>query len=307
MKKPIVNLMLAVLVTTAAQPAAAVTKVFACEPEWAALAREIGGGKFETYSATTALQDAHKIQARPSLIAKFRQADLVICTGADLEVGWLPALVEKANNPRVLPGSKGYIEASRHVDMLEVPVVVDRSMGDVHPDGNPHIQTDPRNITKVAAVLAQRLALIDPASARHYSQQHEAFLKRWLEAISLWEEKAAPLKGVRFVAMHKDWSYMARWLGLVQVGTLEPKPGLPPSAAHLAQLVDDLKQQPADVILLAAYQDRKAAEWLSQRNGAPIIELPFTVGGSASADDLLGLYASTLDVLLTAVGKKTAP
>ncbi len=306
MRKLLITLLFLGAAATA-QPVAAALKIFACEPEWAALAREIGTDKVETYSATTALQDVHKIQARPSLIAKFRQADLVICTGAGLEEGWLPALISKANNPRVLSGGNGYLEASRYVEMIEVPAAVDRSMGDVHSAGNPHIQTDPRNLPRIAEAIAKRMAQLDPANGAHYKQRNTEFLQRLQLAVTHWETKAAPLKGLRFVAMHKDWSYLARWLGLVQVGTLEPKPGLPPSAAHLARLVEDLKQKPADVILLAAYQDRKAAEWLAQRTGAPIIELPFTVGGNEFADDTLGLYAATIDALLVATGKAAAP
>src|SRR5690242_19631142 len=142
-------------------PAAAAINVFACEPEWAALAQDLGGDKVAAVSATTAFQDPHHIEARPSLIARVRSADLVICSGSDLEVGWLPLLLSQSGNGRVQPGSPGYLEASQFVRRLEVPAVLDRSLGDVHPGGNPHIQTDPRNIAKVAGVLAQRLAAVD--------------------------------------------------------------------------------------------------------------------------------------------------
>ena len=146
-------------------PAHAALRVFACEPEWAAVAREIGGDKVETSSATSPDQDVHYLQARPSLIAQVRRADLVFCTGADLEVGWLPVLLRQAGNAKVQPGQPGYFEAASAVSMLEVPTSVDRSQGDVHPFGNPHIQTDPRNIAKVAAAVAERLAKLDVADA----------------------------------------------------------------------------------------------------------------------------------------------
>jgi zinc/manganese transport system substrate-binding protein len=288
------------LLLLTATPAAAALKIFACEPEWAALARELGGSRVEAYSATTALQDVHKIQARPSLIAKYRQADLVVCTGADLEIGWLPALVEKANNPRVLPGSDGFLEASRYVSMIEVPEVLDRAQGDVHPFGNPHIQTDPRNITPVAAALAERLAQRDPAHAADYRQRHAAFAARWQSAVAEWERKAQPLRGLRLVSTHKDWSYLNRWLGMTQVATLEPKPGIPPTAAHLSSVLEGLKTQPAAMILVAAYQDHKPAQWLAQRTGLPVIELPFTVGGVEGTEDLFKLFDVTLDRLLAA-------
>src|SRR4051812_16431169 len=156
-------------------PASAAINVFACEPEWAALAQELGGDKVSTVSATTAFQDPHHIEARPSLIARMRSADLVVCSGSELEIGWLPLLLTQSGNGRVRPGSPGYIEASQYVVKLEVPRVVDRSMGDVHPGGNPHVHTDPRNIAKVAVVLAGRLAQLDAANAATYRSRAEAF------------------------------------------------------------------------------------------------------------------------------------
>lgn len=280
--------------------AAAALKIFACEPEWAALATELGGANVEAYSATTALQDVHKIQPRPSLIAKYRQADLVICTGAELEIGWLPALVEKANNPRVLPSTAGFFEAHRHVNSIEVPTTLDRAHGDVHPDGNPHIQTDPRNIGMIAKALAERLASLDSAHAPEYRKNHEDFATRWDKAIARWEIRAKPLRGLRMVSTHKDWSYLNRWLDMTQVAALEPKPGIPPTASHLSDVLAGLKTQPASLLIVAAYQDRKAAEWLSQRTSLPVVELPFTVGGVPGTDDLFKLFDVTIDRLLQA-------
>jgi zinc/manganese transport system substrate-binding protein len=295
------------LATSLAQPAAAAIKVFSCEPEWAALATELGGANVETYSATTALQDVHKIQARPSLIAQYRQADLVICTGAELEIGWLPALVEKANNPRVLPGSQGFLEASRVVGMIEVPAVLDRAEGDVHPYGNPHIQTDPRNIALVAVALAERLATLDPAHAGEYRKRQQDFSTRWEHAVRNWENQAKPLKGLRMVSTHKDWSYLNRWLGMTQVAALEPKPGIPPTASHLSSVLDGLKSQPASLIVVATYQDHKPANWLAERTGIPVVELPFTVGGTTDAGDLFKLFDVTIDRLLHATDKAGQP
>jgi zinc/manganese transport system substrate-binding protein len=293
--------LMAVVLLLLANPAAAALKVFACEPEWAALAMELGGSHVDTYSATTALQDPHRIQARPSLIAKFRQADLVICTGAELEAGWLPALVEKANNPKVLPGSPGYFEASRFVQMLEIPAVVDRSMGDVHAYGNPHIQTSPASIATVADALALRLAELDPANAGSYRQRHQQFSTRWSEAMRKWTADARPLVGVAVVSAHKSWPYLYAWLGMREVATLEPKPGVPPSASHLAQVVTNLKSQSARMVIFAAYQDRKSADWLAQRTKLPAVELPYTVGAEG-ADDLFKLFDVTIVRLLQAAG-----
>lgn len=279
----------------------AALSVFACEPEWAALAREVGGDQVEVTSATNALQDPHHIQARPSLISRMRKADLVICTGAGLETGWLPLLLRRANNPQLVPGQPGYVEAASAVPLLERPQHLDRALGDVHAMGNPHIQMNPNNMTAVAKLLASRLAVIDPAHARQYRNNLDDFLRRWQAAILRWKEQAAPLKGLAVVVQHNSWVYLNQWLGLNQVATIEPKPGVPPSSADLARLVKTLEQHPASVILHAAYQDDRASKWLSRHTGIPEIALPFTVGGTDKADDLFGLYDDTLHRLLTVV------
>jgi len=289
-------LLLALLCTPL--PALAALNVFACEPEWAALAQELGGDKVSVVSATTARQDPHHIEARPSLIARMRSADLVVCSGSELEIGWLPLLLTQSGNARVQPGTPGYLEASRYVVRLEVPRVLDRSMGDVHPGGNPHIHTDPRNIAKVAAVLAQRLAELDGANAASYRARAESFDKRWQGAIRRWEEQAVSLKGMPIVEHHKDFTYLVQWLGLREVGNLEPRPGIPPSTAHLAELVQQMKQAPAKRIVYSSYNDPKAAAFLSQRTGIPSVMLPFTVGGSDRAKDLFGYFEDLIARLL---------
>src|SRR5262245_44314659 len=175
-------------------PAHAAVAVLTCEPEWAALATEIGGDLVSAESATTPQQDPHYIQARPSLIAKVRRAALVICTGADLEVGWLPLLLRQAGNAAVQPGQPGSLIASDFVELLDKPSSVDRSLGDVHPYGNPHIQTDPRNIAKVAAALTDRLAMLDPGNADTYRARSADFAMRWQPAVERWTAALAPLK-----------------------------------------------------------------------------------------------------------------
>ena len=287
-----------VILTVLAMPAYAALNVFACEPEWASLAQELGGDRVSAVSATTARQDPHHIEARPSLIARIRSADLVVCSGSELEIGWLPLLLTQSGNGRVQPGAPGYLEASRYVLKLEVPSVLDRSMGDVHPGGNPHIQTDPRNIAKVAKVLAERLVQLDAANAAAYRSRAAAFDKRWSEAIAHWEKQAAPLKGVPLVEHHKGFTYLIAWLGMREVGDLEPKPGIPPTTSHLAELVEQMKQAPAKMIVYSSYDDPKAARFLSQRTGIPSVKLPFTVGGSDRAKDLFGYFDDLLARLL---------
>jgi zinc/manganese transport system substrate-binding protein len=272
--------------------------IFATVPEWGALATELGGPDVEVYTATTALQNVHRIQARPSLIAKYRQAELLIATGAELEAGWLPALEAKGNNPGVRPGAPGFFEAFRHVKMLEVPEVLDRSLGDVHPYGNPHIQTAAPNILAVAGPLAERMAQLDPEHAAGYRERLAAFAKKWRAALTRWEQQARPLAGVAVVTTHRDSPYLFAWLGLREVATLEPKPGIPPSAGHLEKVLATLKTQPARMVLRAAYQDDKPARWIAERTGMPVVEMPFTVGGAPGADTLEGYFDVTIARLL---------
>lgn len=275
-------------------PAFATVNIFACLPEWAALATELGGNKVSVYQASNALQDPHRIEARPSLVARMRSADLAICTGAELEIGWLPVLLQTAGNQKVQPGQPGFIAAAEFVDRLEVPTRLDRAEGDVHPAGNPHIHLDPHNIAKVGLVLTQRLEQIDAGNAAYYESRSEDFQSRWGHAISRWEKDAAPLKGLRIVPYHKDSVYLIKWLGLVEVMNVEPKPGIPPSAGHLSDLVGRLKSGAADVITRSAYQDPKAATSLAVKTNIPAVELPYTVGGTPGAKDLFGLFDDSI-------------
>ncbi len=292
--------LLVAAVVSFALPAPAILKVFACEPEWGALVRELGGSKVEVYDATTGLQDIHQIQARPSLLAKARSADLMVCTGAELEIGWLPLVRRQSANPRLQPGQLGYLEAASAVTMLEVPESVDRALGDIHPFGNPHVQTDPRNMIKVAAALARRLAQLDPTNAAGYQEALAAFNSKWTQALERWQAKAAPLQGAKIVAHHKSWPYLADWLGLEIVGLLEPKPGIPPSSTHLAGLLSDLQGQPVRAIIRSGYEDARPSEWLAARIHAPAVLVPQTVGAAPAAADLFTLYDAMLDALLGA-------
>ena len=271
--------------------------VFSCEPEWAALVEELAGDEADVTVATTAFQDPHMLQARPSLIAGARNADLLICTGADLEIGWLPLLLRRAGNPAIQPGSPGHFMAADHVRRIEIPASVDRSQGDVHPQGNPHIHLHPRNIERVAEALANRLVQLDPANAESYRASAEDFLQRWYDARDRWEERAAPLAGMRLVSHHRSFSYLADWLGLEIVATLEPKPGIPASGAHLSRLLEQLTPAPPAGIIRAPFENEKPAHWLSDRLNIPMIEMAFTVGGSDDVTDLFALYEQTIAAL----------
>jgi len=284
-----------------ALPAQAAVKVLATTPDWGALVTELGGDKVNVYTATSAFQDVHRVDAKPSLIARARTADLVVATGADLEIGWMPVLLQDSGNSKIQPGSPGYFEAAPLVHLLEVPSAVDRSMGDIHPLGNPHVTLDPRNIAIIARALAARLALVDSANAAYYAARGEDFQTRWQQANERWQARAAPLKGVGVVVIHRDQAYLCNWLGMKEIASIEPKPGVPPSAGYLAELVTKLAAAPPKMILRNAYNDPRAADWLAQRIHAPVVLLPYSVGGTPEAKDLFGLFDDTINRLLAAL------
>jgi zinc/manganese transport system substrate-binding protein len=303
MNRHTLSLLLALPALLLALPAQAALKVFACEPEWGALAQELGGKLVDVSVATSALQDPHQIQAKPSLIARARNADLVVCTGAELEIGWLPVLLQQSGNARVQPGQPGNFAAADYVHKLDVPGQLDRSQGDVHAAGNPHIQTDPRNIAQVAIALGGRLQQVDPEHSSEYAQRQSEFAQKWQQAIVRWTAQAAPLRGASVVSQHKAFVYLYDWLGMKEVAVLEPKPGVEPTASHLQKVLSTLKSTPARMVLHSAYQDPRPSEWLSKNAGIPAVKIPFTVGGTEGAKDLFGLFDDTVARLLAAATK----
>src|SRR5437016_6606467 len=236
--------LLAALLALCGGPAAAALNVFATVPEWGALTGELGGDKVKVYTATNPLQDPHHVEAKPSLIGRARGADLVVATGAELEVGWLPLVTQQAGNPKVRPGQPGYFEAANYVTLLDKPTRLDRAEGDVHPAGDPHIQGDPRNISRVAAALAARLAEIDPANAETYRSRYKTFDEKWRAAIARWEREAAPLKGVPILVQHKGFTYLIAWLGMKEIAALEPKPGVEPTVSYRSEVLATIQRQP---------------------------------------------------------------
>ncbi|ADL56094.1 metal ABC transporter substrate-binding protein [Gallionella capsiferriformans] len=294
MKKILLCLALVLLSTSAH----AALNVFACEPEWAALTQLLAGDKASIYTATGALQDPHRVEARPSLIARARRTNLLVCTGAELEMAWLPVILRESGNSSIAPGTPGNFEAARFVRMLEIPTHLDRSEGDVHAAGNPHIQTDPRNFLAVADALTKRLIQLDSANTVYYQQQLATFNLQWRAAIARWEKQAAPLNGVAILAQHRGFPYLNSWLGLKQVAELEPKPGMEPSAAYLGQVLNELQRHPAKMVLRAAYQEGRPSDWIAERAHIRAVSLPYTVGGSDKATDLYTLFDDTIARLL---------
>jgi zinc/manganese transport system substrate-binding protein len=286
-----------------ATPASANLNVFACEPEWGALSTEVGGDKVNVYTATVGGQDPHQVQARPSLIARARTANVTVCTGAELEVGWLPLIIQQSGNNSISPGLPGAFDATSAVRLLETPASVDRSQGDIHAAGNPHIQTDPRMMIPVSRALAARFAQLDPANAATYRARQADFEQRMTVAIARWAQRAAPLRGVSIAVQHHSWVYLESWLGMHEVVPLEPHPGVPPSSGYLAQVLQRLQQTPARFVIRAAYEDDRPSAFISDRAHIPAVMLPFTVGGDPQATNLFTLYDDTITKLLAGLGQ----
>ena len=292
------GLILALLIGLTVTPARADLRVFATVPEWGALAKAIGGEHITLYTATHALQDPHRIEAKPSLLAQARRADLLIATGAELEIGWLPLLLRDGGNPAIQPGRPGYFEATANLPLLDIPSKVDRAQGDVHAAGNPHVHLDPRLLLRIGQALAERMGTLDPGNAARYQAAYRQFAERWQTALQRWETLAAPLKGTRVLVQHGAFLYLTTWLGMQEVGTLEPRPGIEPTRSHLNTLLGKQQQNPAKMILRAAYHDASASQWLGEKGGIPVVVLPYTVGGNAAAGDLFELFENSVQQLL---------
>ncbi len=288
------------LASVLSAPASAFT-VFACEPEWAALTR-ILMPEATIHTATHARQDPHHIEARPALIAQLRSADLAVCTGASLEIGWLPALQERSGNAKVQNGAPSMFYAAGHVELIDPRPGAGGNpfAGDVHAEGNPHVHIDPRNLLKIAAALSERLQKLAASEAQQIEQRHVRFHASWKQRIQEWEQRAAPLRGQSVVAQHSVFGYLWKWLGIKQVADLEPKPGMAPTPGHLQRLLQTLQPRPPLAIVTASYQDQRAARWLAGQldNQALLISLPATIEDDRVPDALVQWYDQLLDKLL---------
>ena len=297
------KLLLGTILLGLSQMAHAALNVFACEPEYAALAKVLAPDA-NIYSATTAKQDPHQIQARPSLIAKMRRADLAVCAGADLEIGWLPMLQLKSANANIRNHETGLFFAADHTDTLDKLDNVDRSMGDVHAKGNPHVHFSPSRLLQVAAGLTARLVKIDPEHSTQYQKNFNSFKIQWENATLKWKEKAKLLNGNNVIAYHSSFRYLFDWLGIQQVGDLEPKPGLPPTTNHLAKLIKVAKSDNVKMVIVSSYQDPRGGEWLAKKVNIPMVVLPMSIGGNEQSKDLFTLYDSVIDTLLKAMPRQ---
>ncbi len=298
LRKRLARLALSLGLVLVASSAQALT-VMTCEPEWAALLRQLAPTA-QVRSATHARQDPHHIEARPSLIAQVRNADLVVCTGAGLEDGWLPVLLQRAGNPRVQGGAPGLFLASDHAGLIDPQPAAGPFAGDVHAAGNPHLHLDPRRLQQVAAALAKRLEQVDPAQAEAYRAQAARFQADWSARITRWEQRATPLRGLRVAGQHTTYAYLWRWLGIEQVVDLEPKPGAAPTPGHLQAMLGAKRGAPPHAVVVAWYQDPRSAQWFARQlaGRTPLLQLPATVADEPPADSLPGLFDFLIDQLL---------
>ena len=269
--------------------------VVATLPWIGSLARELGKDKVSVTVLVKPAQDAHMIEAKPSMILAARKADIIMYDGLDLEIGYLPLIVESSKNPKIMPGQIGNFDCSQFVTVVEKPTTVDRGMGDVHPLGNPHYHFSPSNILRVAEGMSRLLAEADKANADFYLANYKAFAARMKEKEKQWH--AVPLKGKKFIAYHKYFEYLAPEFGFQIVGYLEPKPGIPPSAAHIEELIQYMKNaQPAGILISPVYS-LKEAEFLSAKTGVKVIVLPHDVGSMPGTDDWFSFMDKVIESL----------
>jgi len=275
-------------------------KVVTTTPDFAAIAQAVGGERVEVSSLAKPTEDAHFVDAKPSLLMKLNDADVLIEGGAELEIGWLPALLQGARNRRIAIGSPGRVLASEVIELLEAPTTLDRSRGDVHALGNPHYMTDPVNAVLVARRIVQVFCQLDSASGDVYQANLKQFSDALEARLAEWQKRLAPFKGQHVVAYHNSWPYFARRFGLQIDLFLEPKPGLPPTPTHLAEVMAKMKESGARVILVQPYLNRHTAESVARHRGAVVVDVADFPGGVKGSE---GDYLKFMDQLVTAVAK----
>ncbi len=282
------------------RPAEAKLKICTSLPDFASVAREVGGDQVEVTSLTDGTQDPHFVPAKPSLMRAVRSADVYVAAGLELEVGWLPVILQGSRNPRIQPGARGFVDASMGVEVMDKPAgTVSRAEGDVHPLGNPHYYADPMNLKPLAQQLAAKFAELDAANARQYQENEKLFEKRLDMAMNVWKKRLAPLKGHKVVAYHDNYLYLTRNLGLEDFGFLETRPGIPPSARHLSELSSKMKTAGVKVVMVQPYYDVEACRRLASSVGAKVLVLPTEAGGVPGVEDVF----SRMDHIVSALEK----
>jgi len=284
-------------------PAQAKLNVVATTPDFAAVAKAIGGDQVEITTLARPTEDPHFVDAKPSLILKLNRAQVLLEGGAELELGWLPPLLQGARNPRLALGAPGRIVCNQGIPMLEVPATLDRSEGDIHAAGNPHYMTDPANAQIVANHLTEVFCQLDPKSAETYRANLKSFSDRLTAKMAEWQKLLAPFQGRHVVAYHNAWPYFARRFGLKIEMFLEPKPGLPPTPAHLAGVIARMKAEQARIIFVEPYLDRRTAESVARSTDAKVIDVAYLPGGIKGTEDD---YLKLMDYLVTSLAKALA-
>jgi len=296
----------AAILTLAALPASAALRVVTTTEDLAAIAREVGGDKVEVTALARGYQDPHFVEPKPSFILAVSRADLVIAVGRELEIGWLPTLLTSGRNAKVQPGSNGYLDASLNVKILEIPTgQITRAMGDVHPQGNPHYWLDPANGRLIAQAVRDRLSLLDAADKAFFAQRYDDFSSRLGVAEKRWDAMMAPYKGTKIVTYHRSWPNFMDRFGLVVMGYVEPKPGIPPSPSHTLELITDMKAQGVKLIVVEPYFDKKTPLAIASQVGGRVLELAPSVGGTKEAADYIKLFDYDVSALAAALKSVT--
>jgi zinc/manganese transport system substrate-binding protein len=277
-------------------------KIVTATTDLASLAQEIGGDRVEVDSIARGYQDPHFVEAKPSFLLKLRQADLLITVGLELEIGWLPPLINQSGNPRIQPNSAGYLDASQFAEILEKPAgVVTRAMGDVHPYGNPHYWLDPENGRRIAEGIAGKFSQMRPSDAAYFNGRLADFTKRLTEAEKGWDAQMQPFRGRKVVTYHRSWPNFLKHFGLVSAGEIEPRPGIPPTPSHTIELVNMMKRDNVKIMLVESYFDVKTPNSIAQQTGGQVVVMPPSVGGEKEITDYFKLFDYDLAVLTKAL------
>ncbi len=279
------------------QPAAAALRVVATIPDFAAIAKDIGGGRVEAEALVKGTQDPHFADARPSMILAAHRADLLVFAGLGLESGWLPVILTQARNANIQAGARGYLDASEVIRARDVPVKADRSMGDVHGGGNPHFYTSPAELYRVAKAIHARLVELDPEGKAVYDAGWQQFDARYRARTAAWKKRLAPLAGMNVVEYHKSWVYFLDWAGIQTVGALEPKPGIPPSPAHVAKLLAQVAQLGVKQVWQEVYQPQSLSKLFAERSGAKLLVLPSMVGALPGTATIWAKFDRMVDLV----------
>ena len=295
-----------VAVALSARPASAALKVVATTADLAAITSEVGGTKVQVDALAKGYQDPHFVEPKPSFILLVSRADLLVLVGRELEIGWLPPLINSSRNSKIQVGASGYLDASQNVKILEIPTSqITRAMGDVHPSGNPHYWLDPGNGRRIAATIRDKLSELSPADKAYFAQRYSDFDARLAVAEKKWDAAMLPYKGTKIVTYHRSWPNFVERFGLDVIGYVEPKPGIPPSPGHTLELIDEMKRQGVKLIVVEPYFDLKTPQAVATQVGGKVLVLAPSVGGTKEVADYIGLFDYDVNLMVTALKQVT--